>query len=69
MRREKIMATACTGIKEDVHMANFAGFRTRSHQNADFKINVSENQLASFSTMTSLFWSREEDDRASFSQS
>ena len=24
MRREKIMATACTGIKEDVHMANFA---------------------------------------------
>ena len=69
MRRENITASAYTGIKEDVHMANFAAFRMRRHLNADFKINVSENQLASFSTSTRLFWSREDDDRTSFNQS
>ena len=37
--------------------------------NVDFKKIVLENRVASFSTITSLFWSREEEDKPDFNQS
>ena len=69
MKRGDIMDSVYFGTEMAAQMAIFAVFFMKNLQLAGFKISVSESQAANFTTRrASLFWTREPEDKPSFSQ-